>query len=57
LVATGATKQEERFMLLIETDNKQLKTLKLIVSEKDPKAFITISDIKATQNGYFRNRV
>ena len=57
LIATGATKQEERFMLLIETDNKQLKTLKLIVSEKDPKAFITISDIKATQNGYFRNRV
>lgn len=57
LVATGASKQEERFMLLIETDNKQLKTLKSIISEKDPKAFITISDIKATQNGYFGNRV
>ena len=57
LVATGATKQEERYMLLIETDNKQLKTLKSIVAEKDEKAFITISDIKATQNGYFRNRV
>lgn len=57
LVATGASKQEERFMLLIETDNKQLKKLKSIVSEKDSKAFITISDIKATQNGYFRNRV
>lgn len=55
LVATGATKQEERYMLLIETDNKQIKKLKAIISEKDPKAFITISDIKSTHNGYFRN--
>ena len=58
LVAKGASKQEDRYMLLIETDNKQLKPLKSIIAEKDPKAFITISDIKATQNGYFRqNRV
>ena len=44
-------------MLLIETDNKQIKTLKAIIEKEDPKAFITISDIKATQNGYFGNRV
>ena len=57
LVATGATKQEERYMLLIETDTKQLKNLKSIIFEHDPKAFVTISDIKSTQNGYFGNRV
>ena len=57
LVATGATKQEERFMLLIETDNKHLKLLKKIIEENDPKAFITVSDIRSTQNGYFGNKV
>ena len=57
LVATGATKKEERYMLLIETDNKQIKNLKTIVSQNDPKAFITISDTRSTQNGYFGKRV
>lgn len=57
LLATGATKHEERYMLLIETDSKQIKKLKSIVSEFDPKAFISISDTKSTQNGYFGNRV
>ena len=57
LVAKGSSKQEERYMLLIETDNKQIKVLKSIVSEQDPKAFISISDTKSTQNGYFGNRV
>ena len=57
LVATGASKKEERYMLLIETDNKQIKTLKSIISNHDPKAFITISDTKSTQNGYFGKRV
>ena len=53
LVAKGATKREERYMLLIETDNKQIKILKSIVNKIDPKAFISISDTKSTQNGYF----
>lgn len=57
LVATGASKEEERYMLLIETDNKKLKTLKAIIAKNDPKAFVSISDIKATQNGYFGNKV
>jgi uncharacterized protein YebE (UPF0316 family) len=57
LLATGATKHEERFMLLIETDSKQVRKLKTLVAENDPKAFISISDTKATQNGYFGNRV
>ena len=57
LIATGATKKEERYMLLIETDNKHVKLLKKIINEQDPKAFVTISDIKSTQNGYFRQRV
>lgn len=57
LIATGASKHEERYMLLIETDSKQVKKLKAIVSEYDPKAFITISDTKSRQNGYFGNRV
>ena len=56
-VATGANKHEERYMLLIETDNKQLKKLKSVVAQNDSKAFISISDTKSTQNGYFRNRV
>lgn len=57
LLATGATTKEERYMILIETDNKKLKALKSIVNFHDPKAFITISDVKSTQNGYFGNRV
>ena len=57
LIAKGSTKQEDRYMLLIETDNKQIKTLKNIIAYNDPKAFVTISDIKSTQNGYFGNRV
>ncbi len=57
LIASGATKQEARYMLLIETDNKQLKSLRSIVTENDPSAFITISDTKSTYNGYFGNRV
>jgi len=56
LIATGASKKEERYMLLIETDNKKLKILKSIIAEKDPNAFITISDLKSTQNGYFGNK-
>ena len=59
LVAKGASKQEERYMLLIQTDNKQLKIIKSIINQFDPQAFISISDTKATQNGYFgtSNRV
>ena len=53
LIAKGSSKHEDRYMILIETDNKQLKILKSIIAENDPKAFITISDIKSTQNGYF----
>lgn len=53
LEATGANQKEERYMIFIETDNKKLKALKSIISEHDPKAFVTISDIKSTQNGYF----
>ena len=57
LLATGATTKEERYMILIETDNKKLKTLKALINEHDPKAFVTVSDIKSTHNGYFGNRV
>ncbi len=57
LIASGATKQEERYMLLIETDNKKLKMLKAIIAENDSNAFVSISDTKATQNGYFGNKI
>ena len=53
LEATGANKKEERYMILIETDNKKIKNLKAIIEQNDPNAFVTISDIKSTQNGYF----
>lgn len=56
LLATGATTKEERYMILIETDNKKLKLLKSLINEHDPDAFITISDVKSTHNGYFGNR-
>jgi len=59
LIAKGATKQEERYMLLIETDNRQLKALRAVICEIDPQAFVSISDTKSTTNGYFgtSNRV
>lgn len=53
LKATGANKKEERYMIFIETDNKKIKSLKSIISQNDPQAFVTISDIKSTHNGYF----
>ena len=57
LEATGANQKEKRFMILIETDNKKLKKLKAIIDQYDPKAFVIISDIKSTQNGYFGHKV
>lgn len=57
LIATGASQKEERYMLLIQTDNKKLKSLKNIVAQNDPNAFVTVSDTKSTQNGYFGNKV
>ena len=57
LIAKGSTKKEDRYMILIETDNRQLKLLKTIIADNDPNAFVSISDIKSTQNGYFGNRV
>ena len=57
LVATGASRKEERYMLLIQTDSKKVKALKGIVANHDPNAFVTIGDTKSTQNGYFGNKV
>ena len=41
----------------LATDNKKLKTLKSVVAANDPNAFVTVSDTKSTQNGYFGNKV
>lgn len=56
LEATGTIQKEERYMILIETDNKRIKLLNQIIKDKAPNAFVTISDIKSTKNGYFGHK-
>lgn len=43
-------------MLIIEIKRKDLKRVRKIIQDLEPKAFVTISDTKMVINGYFEKR-
>ncbi len=55
LTAKGAKKNEETYMVFVETDSKKLDELKSIIDEKDPKAFVSVSESKSVYNGFFKS--
>ena len=44
---------ENKIMLLIETDNKNIKNLSSIVKSIDEKAFFIVNETKYVENGFF----
>lgn len=55
ITAKGAKKNEETYMLFVETDSNKLNELKNIIDEKDPKAFVSVSESKSVYNGFFKS--
>lgn len=55
ITAKGAKKNEETYMVFVETDSKKLDELKSIIDEKDPKAFVSVSESKSVYNGFFKS--
>lgn len=47
---------QEKYMIFIETNSKQIKKLKQIILTLDPKAFITVHESTQVFNGYFINK-
>ena len=54
ITAKGAKKNEETYMVFVETDSSKLAELKKIIDEKDPKAFVSVSESKSVFNGFFK---
>ncbi len=52
----GFDKTVSRVMLFIEINKSDLKCLKKIVNQIDPKAFVIVNESKYVQNGYFQKR-
>ena len=53
LTGKGASNNEEKYVIFIETDNKKLKLLRSIIDQYDKNAFVSVADTKRTYNGYF----
>jgi len=45
---------DEKYMLIIEIRNENLKKLEKIIYEEDPNAFIIVRETKYTQNGFIK---
>ena len=54
ITAKGAKKNEETYMIFVETDSNKLTSLKKIIDENDPKAFVSVSESKSVYNGFFK---
>ena len=46
--------KQNKYLLFLEIDKKRLGHLKEIISSFDPKAFMTVTESKYVQNGYFK---
>lgn len=46
----------EKYMLIAETDNRQLEEFKKLIYSMDPGAFISVRETRYVYNGYFRKR-
>ncbi len=56
LNARGSNSGEETYMVKIETDNKSINEIKSLVDQYDPKAFVSIREVKEVVGGYFGNK-
>ena len=54
LDAEGKDKDKEKYMLLLEIENKKSDNLKSLIKEIDSNAFIIVTETKHVQNGYFK---
>jgi uncharacterized protein YebE (UPF0316 family) len=50
----GKDKEKEKYMLLLEIENKRSDNLKSLIKEIDKNAFIIVTETKHVQNGYFK---
>jgi len=55
ITAKGAKKNEETYMVFVETDSKKLAELKSIIDVLEPSAFVSVSESKSVYNGYFKS--
>ncbi|MDE6441582.1 MAG: DUF2179 domain-containing protein [Clostridia bacterium] len=53
LTAKGAHKNEETYMIFVETNSDKLKELRTILNTMDEKAFVSVSESKSVYNGFF----
>lgn len=49
----GVYSDDNSYMIYAQVDNKKIKDFKKLVTDKDPNAFITITESKENMNGYF----
>jgi len=50
----GQEENVKKYMLVIEIKNKKLAHLKELIEQLDKNAFITVSETKLVENGYFK---
>ncbi len=48
---------DEKYMLMIQTDNKHLDALRLLIHQFDKNAFIMVHETKLVYNGFFKNNI
>ena len=53
IIAKGAHKNTETYMIFIETDSNKLKELRAIINTMDEKACVSVSESKSVYNGFF----
>ena len=53
ITAKGAHKNEETYMIFIETSSDKLKVLRDIINTMDNKAFVSVTESKSVYNGFF----
>lgn len=53
LNARGSKSGTETYLIQLETDSKSLKELKKIIDQYDPKAFVSVKEVKEVVGGYF----
>ncbi len=56
LNARGSKSGEETYMIKLETDSKSIKEIKSLIDQYDPKAFVSIREVKEVVGGYFGNK-
>ncbi len=55
IISAQGTSKKETNLVFVETDSKNLKTLKDIIDKYDKNAFISIHEVKQVFGGYFAN--